>query len=174
MHVKIHSILKLSDPSATLENVGGKGLSLAKMIQAGFPVPDGFHVTTDAYHVFVDANNLQPKILAALKDADPALPTSLETASATIGRFFADAYIPPEIASDIAAAYLDLDNSHVTLPVAVRSSATAEDLPEASFAGQQEPFLNIRGEEDFAQRCEKVLGVTLDGARHCLSHQEQH
>lgn len=77
------------------------------MIQAGFPVPDGFHVTTDAYHVFVDANNLQPKILAALKDADPALPTSLETASATIGRFFAGVYIPPEIASDIAAAYLD-------------------------------------------------------------------
>ncbi|HAX71432.1 MAG TPA: PEP/pyruvate-binding domain-containing protein [Anaerolineales bacterium] len=155
MHVKIQSTLKLSDPSATLENVGGKGLSLAKMIQAGFPVPDGFHVTTDAYHTFVDANDLQPKILSALKDADPALPATLETASTTIGRFFAEAVIPPEIASDIAAAYLELDTSHLTLPVAVRSSATAEDLPESSFAGQQETFLNIRGEEDLLDEVKK-------------------
>lgn len=147
--------LPLVDLQATLETVGGKGLSLAKMIQSGFPIPDGFHVTTDAYRTFVDANDLHPKILAALKDADPTLPTSLETASATIGGFFADAAIPSDIATAIRAAYLKLDTSHVTLPVAVRSSATAEDLPEASFAGQQETFLNIRGEEDLLEAVKK-------------------
>lgn len=153
--------LPLVDLQATLETVGGKGLSLAKMIQAGFPVPDGFHVTTDVYRTFVDVNDLQPKILAALKNADPTLPTSLETASATIGGFFADAAIPSDIATAIRAAYLELETSHLKpdtshlKPVAVRSSATAEDLPEASFAGQQETFLNIRGEEDLLDAVKK-------------------
>ena len=139
-------VLPLSDPQATLENVGGKGMSLAKMIGAGFPVPNGFHITTESYRQFVAANGLQTKIITALKDADLTLPASLETASATIGRFFAQASIPAEIATAIRDAYLKPDTSHLTLPVAVRSSATAEDLPEVSFAGQQDTFLNIRGE----------------------------
>ncbi|HSQ40444.1 MAG TPA: PEP/pyruvate-binding domain-containing protein, partial [Anaerolineales bacterium] len=147
-------VLPLSDPQATLENVGGKGMSLAKMIGAGFPVPNGFHITTDAYRAFVDANNLQTKILSALKDSDLTLPASLETASATIGRFFAQASIPAEIATAITDAYLKIEASHLK-PVAVRSSATAEDLPEASFAGQQETFLNVRGEEDLLDAVKK-------------------
>jgi pyruvate,water dikinase len=134
-------VLKLSDSQATLETVGGKGLSLARMIQIGFPVPDGFHITTEAYRTFVRANNLQTRILAALN------PASLDTASQTIGGFFADALIPSKLACANRDAYLALDTSHVACPVAVRSSATAEDLPEASFAGQQETYLNIRGEE---------------------------
>ena len=156
-------ILPLSDSQAVLETIGGKGLSLAKILQAGFPVPGGFHVTTAAYHTFVEANGLQPRILAALKDANPALPTSLETVSTTIGRFFADASIPPDIAAAITGAYLKLETSYpstsprigVRLPVAVRSSATAEDLPEASFAGQQETFLNIQGEDALLDRVKK-------------------
>jgi pyruvate,water dikinase len=148
-------ILPLSDPQATLETVGGKGMSLAKMIGAGFPVPNGFHITTTAYRAFVDANNLQTKILNALKDVDTSLPATLEAASSTISRLFAEASIPPDIATTIKDAYLTLDTSRLT-PVAVRSSATAEDLPEASFAGQQETFLNIRGEEallDAVKKC---------------------
>lgn len=155
-------LLPLSDLQATLENVGGKGMSLAKMIQAGFPVPNGFHVTTEAYRTFVDDNNLQTKILSALKDVDASLPTTLEAASASIGAFFADASIPTEIANTIRDAYLTLDTSHPSTslrtsltPVAVRSSATAEDLPEASFAGQQETFLNIRGEADLLDAVKK-------------------
>ena len=143
-------ILKLSDPQATLENVGGKGMSLAKMINAGFPVPNGFHITTEAYRTFIAANGLQTKILAALKDANPSLPSTLETASATIGSFFAEPKIPADISNAITNAYNDLNRkSQIINPksVAVRSSATAEDLPDASFAGQQETFLNIRGED---------------------------
>ena len=148
-------VLKLSDPQATLENVGGKGMSLAKMINVGFPVPDGFHITTEAYRQFVQVNELQKKIITALKDVDTSLPASLETAATTIGRLFADASIPKEITNAIRDFYLTLDTSHLT-SVAVRSSATAEDLPEASFAGQQETFLNIRGEAallDAVKKC---------------------
>ena len=147
--------LPLSDSQAMLENVGGKGMSLAKMIQAGFPVPDGFHIKTEAYRAFVDANNLQAKILSALKDADPSLPATLEVVSVSISRLFAESKIPNEISSAITDAYLKLETSHLN-PVAVRSSATAEDLPEASFAGQQETFLNIREEEallDAVKQC---------------------
>lgn len=69
-------VLSLSDTRAALASVGGKGLSLAKLAQAGFPIPGGFHITTDAYRAFIEANGLQPRILALLKDADPA-PLSL-------------------------------------------------------------------------------------------------
>ncbi|MFZ5822037.1 MAG: PEP/pyruvate-binding domain-containing protein [Chloroflexota bacterium] len=157
--------LPLSDPNAALETVGGKGLSLAKMIGAGFPVPNGFHVTTAAYRAFVDANNLQTKILAALADVDASLPATLEAASATIRGFFAPAPIPTDIASAITTAYAALPHPNPSpagrgargegKPVAVRSSATAEDLPEASFAGQQETFLNIRGEADLLEAVKK-------------------
>ncbi|MBE0684288.1 MAG: hypothetical protein IH589_20480 [Anaerolineales bacterium] len=147
-------VLPLSDSQATLDNVGGKGMSLAKMIGAGFPVPNGFHVTTEAYRTFVNANNLQTKIITALKDVDASLPATLETASASISRLFAQASIPAEIATAIRDAYLKPDTSHLT-PVAVRSSATAEDLPEASFAGQQETFLNIRGADDLLDAVKK-------------------
>jgi pyruvate,water dikinase len=136
--------------NATLENVGGKGMSLAKLSRAGIPVPDGFHVTTEAYRQFVTANDLQKKILAALKDADASLPTTLETASATISRFFADGKIPAELVTAITDAYNELNRQSKIenrKSVAVRSSATAEDLPGASFAGQQDTYLNIRGEE---------------------------
>ncbi len=137
--------LPLSDTQATLETVGGKGMSLAKMIQAGFPVPDGFHITTEAYWAFVAANELQTKILAALKDVDASLPATLEAAFATIGGLFADSKIPDDLASPIVIAYESLANRE---SVAVRSSATAEDLPDASIAGQQESFLNVRGEQE--------------------------
>jgi len=129
----------LPDSQATLETVGGKGMSLAKMIGAGFPVPDGFHITTEAYRQFVAANGLQTKILAALKDVEVSLPATLETASASISRLFADAIIPNEITSTIRDAYLTLDTSHLALPVAVRSSATAEDLPKPPLRDSKKP-----------------------------------
>jgi pyruvate,water dikinase len=141
-------ILTLSDPLADLETVGGKGMSLAKMANEGLPIPGGFHITTDAYRAFIDVNDLQTKILKALKDVDAALPASLETASASISRLFTESEIPTDIASSITNAYADLNRkSEIENPksVAVRSSATAEDLPEASFAGQQETYLNIHG-----------------------------
>jgi pyruvate,water dikinase len=152
-------VLPLSDPRATLATVGGKGMSLAKMIQAGFPVPDGFHVTTEAYRQFIVANDLQPKILSALKSVDTSIPASLESASTSINSFFAESKIPTDIASAIAEAYATLSNRQSQIvnhkSVAVRSSATAEDLPEASFAGQQETYLNIRGEDALLKAVKK-------------------
>lgn len=136
-------ILPLADPEATLEAVGGKGASLARLVTAGLPVPDGFHVTTAAYRQIVIENGLQPHILAALAEADAAQPATLEKASQTIRELFTQADFPEEIAAAIAQAYMDLSGDEPF--VAVRSSATAEDLPEASFAGQQETFLNVQG-----------------------------
>jgi phosphoenolpyruvate synthase/pyruvate phosphate dikinase len=142
-------VISLDDSRATLGVAGGKGASLTKMVDAGLPVPDGFHVTTAAYKQFVAANVLQPHILAALEAVDLAQPSSLETASQTIRDLFAGAEMPGAIAGAVAQAYAELtrQNPHV----AVRSSATAEDLPEASFAGQQDTYLNVQGVEAVLQ-----------------------
>jgi len=145
-------ILPLSDPEATLETVGGKGMSLARLARAGLPVPGGFHVNTDAYRRFVADNGFQPLILAALQGADTAQPASLDAVSQGIGKLFATASIPAEITTAISTAYAKMNDA----AVAVRSSATAEDLPEASFAGQQDTYLNIHGEAavlDAIKRC---------------------
>jgi pyruvate,water dikinase len=138
-------ILPLSDPHATLDVVGGKGASLARLAQAGLPVPDGFHITTAAYRRFVQDNDLQPRILVALQAADPAQPSTLEAASRAIDELFAQATFPQTVAAAISEAYAVFSDQ--SLPVAVRSSATAEDLPDLSFAGQQATFLNVRGTE---------------------------
>jgi pyruvate,water dikinase len=152
-------ILPLSDPQASLDLVGGKGASLARLTREGLPVPDGFHISTTAYWKFVDANDLGPGILTALGDADPAQPESLERAAEGIRALFEAAVIPDELAGAIEEGYLGLSDvgpnasgdphggrQHgPAVPVAVRSSATAEDLPEASFAGQQDSFLNVSG-----------------------------
>ena len=137
-------VLALDDASATLESVGGKGASLACMVAAGLPVPPGFHVTTTAYRRFVTENGLQEKILAAVSAVTADDPATLEEASRQIGRLFAQSVIPDDIAEAIRQAYAGLGGDD--LPVAVRSSATAEDLPEMSFAGQQETYLNMHGE----------------------------
>lgn len=144
-------VLPLADPSASLETTGGKGMSLAKMLAAGLPVPDGFHVTTSAYRRFVTGNGIQPRILEALQGLDPTSAEALEAVSQRFASFFAAGQIPPEIASAICQSYAELGKP----PVAVRSSATAEDLPEASFAGQQETYLNIRGEEALLEAVKK-------------------
>lgn len=147
-------ILPLSDSQATLENAGGKGMSLARLTGVGLPVPDGFHITTEAYRQFVEANRLKEKIITALKDVDASNPASLENASASIRGLFDRAAIPSDLTSAITAAYSSLA-ARCPNPVAVRSSATAEDLPEASFAGQQDTFLNIRGEDTLLEAVKK-------------------
>lgn len=137
-------VLSFSNDNATLENVGGKGTSLAKMLSAGLPVPDGFHVSTEAYRCFVSENGIQRRILDTLKGIEPNDSAALATASRQIGSFFAEGKTPREIESAVSQAYGKMKNA----PVAVRSLATAEDLPGASFAGQQETYLNIHGEQE--------------------------
>ena len=136
-------ILPLADIASTLETVGGKGMSLSILARAGLPVPGGFHVTTDAYRRFIADNELQAPILETVKKADASQFASLETAAHHIRMLFDTAPVPAEISSAISAACSNLGDT----PVAVRSSATAEDLPDASFAGLQNTYLNIRGEK---------------------------
>jgi phosphohistidine swiveling domain-containing protein len=135
--------LPLDDPSASLELVGGKGASLSRLAGAGFPVPAGYHITTNAYKQFIEENELQPQILGIIDQVDAADPGQLEEASREISSLFSQATIPPGVAGAIVQAYTDLEG--LSPAVAVRSSATAEDLPEASFAGQQETYLNVSG-----------------------------
>jgi pyruvate,water dikinase len=135
--------LTLSNSTASLETVGGKGASLTRMINAGLPIPDGFHITTEAYRQFIIKNDLEPIIQEAISQVDVEKPSTLESASRRIIASITQAQIPPEISADIVEAYGDFPGKDPA--VAVRSSATAEDLPEASFAGQQESYLNVCG-----------------------------
>ncbi|HPH97104.1 MAG TPA: PEP/pyruvate-binding domain-containing protein [Anaerolineaceae bacterium] len=136
-------ILSLADPQADLSLAGGKGMSLAICARAGLPVPDGFHLTTEAYRHFVTANDLQTRLLQTLEKLDTSQTDVLEAASQTIYQLFMQGSIPPDITAAVSTAYSALSPSPAA--VAVRSSATAEDLPDASFAGQQETYLNISG-----------------------------
>ncbi|MBC7250311.1 MAG: phosphoenolpyruvate synthase [Anaerolineae bacterium] len=145
-------------------------MSLARLARAGLPVPDGFHVTTAAYQQFVATNNLQPRILEALKTVDPAQPATLETASTTIRQLFAQAPMPPDVAGAIAGAYAGLAGQNPT--VAVRSSATAEDLPGLSFAGQQETYLNVQGTADVLEAVKRCW-ASLWTAR-AIGYRQQH
>jgi hypothetical protein len=138
----------------SLPIVGGKAANLGEMIRAGLPVPQGFCVTTTAYTLVAEASHLEP-ILAELATASADDNTHLaELASAARDRLLA-APIPTSISEAITKAYHTLGNGE-SFPVAVRSSATAEDLPYASFAGQQDTYLNIVGVDallDAVRRC---------------------
>lgn len=129
-----------------LERAGGKAANLGELVHAGFPVPPGFVVTTAAYDRFVTHSGLLETITHTLHEQQQTL------SGAAIRAAFEAAPIPPEVEQDILAAYRQLGPG----PVAVRSSATAEDLPEASFAGQQDTFLNVVGAQallDAVRRC---------------------
>jgi phosphohistidine swiveling domain-containing protein len=139
--------LPLDAPEVSLETVGGKAFNLVMLTRAGFPVPAGFIIPTDAYQRYVDASDLQPVIEASLEGLAGDLPGRFEAAASAIRQAFLEAEPGPDLAAEIAqaAGWLGADG------LAVRSSATAEDLPGASFAGQQATFLNIVGEQALLQ-----------------------
>ncbi|MGI9262834.1 MAG: PEP/pyruvate-binding domain-containing protein, partial [Woeseiaceae bacterium] len=146
--------LPIKTTEDSLERIGGKGRSLAKMACAGFDVPGGFLVTADSYRKFIADNDLQPRILEQarpyLKSGFPAF----DQCSDEIRSLIMQTPLSDTIVADVKAAYAALQDSG--LPVAVRSSANAEDLPDFSFAGQQETFLNVRGEDavvDAVHKC---------------------
>jgi pyruvate,water dikinase len=136
-------ILDWASSEATPEAAGGKGASLARMAAAGLPVSTGFHVTTQAYKLFVEENHIGGAILSAASQAKADDPATLDHVSREIQALFAGASIPLEIAQAIVQAYGTLGPGDPAM--AVRSSSTAEDLPEMSFAGQLETYLNVRG-----------------------------
>ena len=130
---------------ADLDTVGGKGLSLASMTAAGFPVPAGFTVTTAAYRQFVSDNDLQEAIIDGAKPELVGTAVSFDFASQQIQALFAKSELSAALRAQIAEAYTAFSGSEP--PVAVRSSANVEDLPDLSFAGQQDTYLNIRGRD---------------------------
>jgi pyruvate,water dikinase len=136
-------VLAMDSPAATVDRAGGKGASLARLAAAGLPVPPGFHLTTSMYRRFVDENHLGELMLAEASEAQAAEPSTLDRASARISARMMQGTIPADIAMLIRSSYDRLGQDDPR--VAVRSSATAEDLPDMSFAGQQDTYLNVRG-----------------------------
>jgi pyruvate,water dikinase len=131
--------------------VGGKGANLGEMTNAQIPVPPGFIVTADAYFSFVEETGSAAPIRELLEPLDTNDSRQLQTIAARVKQVILDAEMPAGIASEIRRAYIEMGNGLV----AVRSSATAEDLPEASFAGQQATFLNINGEDEVVTAVQK-------------------
>ncbi|MFP4598211.1 MAG: phosphoenolpyruvate synthase [Persicimonas sp.] len=152
----------------TLDNedvglVGGKNASLGEMIgtlkEQGIQVPDGFATTAEAYWKFVEENGLEDALRADLRALDSGK-KGLEEVGQTIRDRFKEAEFSDQLAEQIVDAYRELSSRYETeaVDVAVRSSATAEDLPTASFAGQQESFLNIRGGQQLLEACKRCFG----------------
>jgi len=135
-------ILHFDADLVSLELAGGKGLNLARLARRGYQVPGGFILTTTAYHSFVAANQLDQSIAGALSSVQANYLAALQAASECIRGDFSRGTISTELVQAILAEYHALG----TPPLAVRSSATAEDLPDLSFAGQQDTFLNIKGD----------------------------
>lgn len=144
-----------------VEHVGGKNASLGEMISnlagAGVSVPGGFATTAQAYRDFLEQSGLNDRIHAALDALDVDDVNALAKTGAQIRQWVMEAEFPARLDSEIRQAFAALANGNDNLAVAVRSSATAEDLPDASFAGQQETFLNIRGVDNVIRAAKEVF-----------------
>ncbi len=148
---------------ADLARVGGKNSSLGEMIghlaNLGVSVPGGYATTAEAFKAFIAHNDLSKRIFDKLATLDVEDVPALTAAGKEIRGWVIDAPLQPDLDSDIRAAYVKLctDNGGGDVAVAVRSSATAEDLPDASFAGQQETFLNVTGADDVVHKVKEVF-----------------
>jgi len=144
-----------------VEHVGGKNASLGEMISnlagAGVSVPGGFATTAQAYRDFLEQSGLNAKIHEALDALDVDDVNALAKTGAQIRQWVMDAEFPARLDAEIRTAFAEMANGNENMAVAVRSSATAEDLPDASFAGQQETFLNIRGVDNVIRAAKEVF-----------------
>ncbi|CRM56683.1 Phosphoenolpyruvate synthase [Pseudomonas sp. 28 E 9] len=144
-----------------VEHVGGKNASLGEMISnlagAGVSVPGGFATTAQAYRDFLELSGLNDQIHAALDALDVDDVNALARTGAQIRQWIMEAEFPEKLNEEIRSAFATLSAGNPDMAVAVRSSATAEDLPDASFAGQQETFLNIRGVENVIRAAKEVF-----------------
>lgn len=143
---------------SNIPEAGGKGASLGEMTKNGFPVPNGFVVTSEAYFNFIEEKGIKNQIVETIDAIDVENTEQLERVSEKIRELIEKTTMPNDIKEEIVLNYWKLNESEKEegALVAVRSSATAEDLPEASFAGQQETYLNIQGSDEVVnavQRC---------------------
>ena len=148
--------------------VGGKGANLGEMTKAGIPVPQGFIVTAHAYFSFIEKTGIHDEIVNTLEPLDVQDSKQLQTLAVKVQDIIKGAEIPPEIIKEIERAYVKMGRGLV----AVRSSATAEDLPEASFAGQQATFLNVMGDKNVVNAVRECW-ASLFEARAIFYRQEQ-
>jgi pyruvate, water dikinase len=163
--------------SGDVETVGGKNASLGEMIRSlkseGVHVPNGFSTTADAYWEFLQAHGLKEKIQSHLEELESGKKQLAQVGKA-IRKLFAKVPFPEAVEQAIRNAYRELSDRYDVedVDVAVRSSATAEDLPEASFAGQQETFLNISGEEELLEACRECYASLF--TNRAISYREEH
>ena len=153
---------------------GGKGANLGEMFNAKFPVPQAFVVTTDAFFAFLKEAKLEDKIKKLLSGLDVDDTAMLQKKSAEVKEMIISAKMPEKLAKEIVESYdhfnVDLDgldgspgalailkSAREPIFVSVRSSATAEDLADASFAGQQESFINVKGNDDVIDKVKRVF-----------------
>lgn len=141
--------------------VGGKNASLGEMVRSltseGIRVPDGFAITAEAYRHFISVNDLGGLIRDRITGLDTSNIQDLADCGRSIRETILKASIPTDLEQEIVASYQELSGPDGEIDVAVRSSATAEDLPDASFAGQQESFLNVRGARALLHACRECL-----------------
>ena len=140
--------------------VGGKNANLGEMLSVGIPVPPGFAITAQAYKKFIDATGVADKIYKILAGIDPKNPAQVQEASKKVRNLVESTPVPDDLKNAIFEAYEKLSKKVglAAVSVAVRSSATAEDLPDASFAGQQETYLNVTGAEELMGKVRKCWG----------------
>lgn len=158
MNKKNNDILWFSEISKDdIPFVGGKGANLGELTKAGIPVPPGFVVTAKAYFDFLKSNRIDNKIKKTLKNLNPENSQALNRAGREIQKLIKEGDFSQTLKHEIEKSYQRLSHQHGqgNLFVAVRSSATAEDLPQASFAGQQETFLNIIGASEVVKAVRK-------------------
>jgi pyruvate,water dikinase len=163
--------------SKDVPSVGGKNASLGEMVSTlkdqGIRVPDGFATTSDAFWKFLDENDIRDKIDGLIKELHKGS-KSLSQVGSSIRKLFTRSEFPADVADEIKEAYKELSKRYRVnrVDVAVRSSATAEDLPEASFAGQQETFLNIKGEKALMDACRKCYASLF--TNRAITYREEH
>jgi pyruvate,water dikinase len=153
-YIKFFSDLGIGD----IDIVGGKNASLGEMYKNltsyGIKIPNGFATTSDAYWLMLESNGIKDDIKSILDSLDATDTTSLQSCGEAIRKLILDSTIPKILADEITEAYTKLSDFYSTqdVDVAVRSSGTAEDLPDASFAGQQESFLNVNSKDELLLR----------------------
>src|SRR3989304_393560 len=156
-----------------VSSVGGKGANLGEMVSAGFPVPDGFVITAHAYYDFLRTNNLSVKIKHLLSSTNFNNQKSLSQTSENIKKIIRAGSLSEDLIKEVSSSYKKLGSNLDDALVAVRSSATAEDLANASFAGQQETFLNVKGDAVLIEAI-KNGWASLFNARAIFYRHEQH
>jgi pyruvate,water dikinase len=154
----VKSVLWLDEVTQdSLPEVGGKNASLGELLRVGVRVPPGFVVTTGSYVKFIDGWGIKDRILKILSEVKLEDTSSTNDASSRVRELFEKNPMPEDVKEDLRERYIMLcEKTNVSdMPVAVRSSATAEDLPGASFAGQQETYLWVRGVDDVLDKVQK-------------------